>query len=180
MARNGAVTLDSNTISKPPCAQAAAPTPTPVPVPAHVSVSYQCATDGRVVVSVDLTAGVIVSGLGEAMTSATGTSGNPIIRYLAPGHYEWRATPPAGALMDVDHGVVEMAACAALPTPTLVPVAPTAVPTKVPVAFPVTGADLVDVPTLAAPQMTGVSLGFLSLGLLSLGLGLIVVATRRR
>ena len=119
LARNGAVTLDTNAISKPPCAQAAAPTP--IPTPAHVSVNYQCAADGRVVVSVDLTAGVIVSGLGEAITSATGTSGNPIVRYLAPGRYEWRATPPAGSLLDIDHGVVEMAACAALPTPTLIP-----------------------------------------------------------
>jgi hypothetical protein len=143
-------------------------------------VNYQCAADGRVVVSVDLTAGVIVSGLGEAITSATGTSGNPIVRYLAPGRYEWRATPPAGSLMDVDHGVVEMAACSALPTPTRVPVAPTAVPTKVPVAVPITGADLVDVQTLAAPQMMSASLGFLSLGFLSLGLGLIVLALRRR
>jgi hypothetical protein len=175
LARNGAVTLDSNTITKPPCAQAA--TPTPIPTPAHVSVTYQCAADGRVVVSVDLTAGVIVSGLGEAITSATGTAGNLIVRYLAPGRYEWQATPPAGSLLDIDHGVVEMTACVALPTPTLVPVA---VPTSVPVVAPDTGADLEDARVLAAPQMVGISLGFLSLGLLSLGLGLIVVALRRK
>ena len=175
LARNGAVTLDSNTITKPPCPQAAAPTP--MPTPAHVSVNYQCAADGQVVVSVDLTAGVIVSGLGEAITSATGTAGNPIVRYLAPGRYEWQATPPAGSLLDVDHGVVEMTACVALPTPTLVPVA---VPTRVPVVAPDTGADLEDARVLAAPQMMGISLGFLSLGLLSLGLGLIVVALRRK
>jgi hypothetical protein len=34
LSRNGAVTLDTNTISKAPCSQA--PTPTPVPVPTHV------------------------------------------------------------------------------------------------------------------------------------------------
>jgi Ice-binding-like len=34
LARNGAVTLDTNTISKAPCSQA--PTPTPVPAPTHV------------------------------------------------------------------------------------------------------------------------------------------------
>lgn len=174
LARNGAVTLDTNTISKPPCAQA--PAPTPVPPPAHVSVESQCTTDGRVVVSVGLTAGVIVSGLGEDITSATGTGNNPIVRYLAPGRYEWRATPPVGSLLDVDHGVVDKATCAlAIPTPTLVPVV---VPTAA--VFPVTGADLEDARVLAAPQMMGVSLGFLSLGLLSLGLGLIVVALRRK
>jgi len=178
LARNGAVTLDSNTITKPPCAQAVAPTP--IPTPAHVSVTYQCAADGRIVVSVDLTAGVIVSGLGEAITSAAGTAGNPIVRYLAPGRYEWQATPPAGSLLDIDHGVVEMTACVAFPTLTQIPIAPTAVATKVPIVVPDTGADLEGTRVLAAPQMMGVSLGFLSLGLLSLGLGLIVIALRRR
>lgn len=180
-ARNGAVTLDTNTISKPPCAQA--PAPTPVPAPSHVSVEYQCANDGRVVVSVGLTAGVIVSGLGEDITSATGTGNNPIVRYLSPGHYEWRATPPAGSLLDVDHGVVDKTTCSApaIPTATRVPVvAPTAVATRVPVAFPVAGADLRDGRALDAPQFTSVSLGLLSLGLLSLGLGLILFALKRK
>jgi hypothetical protein len=178
LARNGAVTLDTNTISKPSCAQAPTPTPTPppAPAPAHVSVESQCAADGRVVVSVGLTAGVIVSGLGEDITSATGTGSNPIARYLSPGYYEWRATPPAGSLLDVDHGVVDKATCTpAIPTPTTAPVvAPTAA------VFPVTGADPGEARVLAVPQMTSVSLGFLSLGLLSLGLGLIVVALRRK
>ena len=175
-ARNGAVTLDSNNISKPPCAQA--PAPTPVPAPSHVSVDYQCANDGRVVVSVGLTAGVIVSGLGEDITSAAGTGSNPIVRYLSPGHYEWRATPPAGSLMDVDHGVVDKTCSApAIPTATLVPVvAPTIVPTGMPVALPISGADLRN----DAPQFTSVSLGLLSLGFLSLGFGLILFALRRK
>jgi hypothetical protein len=175
LARNGAVTLDTNTISKAPCAQA--PAPAPVPAPSHVSVEYQCANDGRVIVSVGLTAGVIVSGLGEDITSAAGTGNNQIVRYLSPGYYEWRATPPAGSVLDVDHGVVDKATCsaAAIPTPTLVPIAP-----SVPVVIPVTGADLGDARVLAAPQMMSVSLGFLSLGFLSLGLGLIVFALRRK
>ena len=175
LARNGAVTLDSNTISKPPCAQPLPPTP--VPTPAQASVTSQCTTDGRVVVSVGLTAGVIVTGLGEAITSATGTGNSPIVRYLTPGFYEWLATPPTGSVMVVDRGVVDMRTCAALPAPTSIP-AP--VPTRVPDAIPDTGADLEDARVLAAPQMMGVSLGFLSLGLLSLGLGLIVIAVRRR
>jgi hypothetical protein len=178
-ARNGAVTLDANTISKPPCSTAPAPEPTSIPAPSRVTVEYQCTADGRVVVSVGLTAGVLVVGLGNDITSATGTGANPIARYLPPGRYEWRATPPTGSVMDVDSGVVEMAACAALPTPTLVPV-PAPVPTRVPVAFPDTGTDLEDARVLAAPRMMGISLGFLSLGLLSLGLGLIVIALRRK
>src|SRR5512143_103216 len=169
LARNGAVTLDTNTISPAPCAQA--PAPTPILAPSHVSVEYQCATDGHVVVRVGLTAGVIVSGLGEDITSATGTGNNQIVRYLSPGHYEWRATPPAGSLMDVEHGVVDKATCnaAAIPTPTRVPIAP-----SIPVVIPVTGADLGDARVQVAPPELGVSLGFLSLGFLSLGLGLIV------
>jgi hypothetical protein len=172
-ARNGAVTLDTNTISKAPCAQA----PAPVPAPSHVSVEYQCASDGRVVVSVGLTAGVIVSGLGEDITSATGTGNNQVVRYLSPGYYEWRATPPTGSVLDVDHGVVDKATCStvAIPAPTPVPIAPI-----VPVIIPVTGADLGDAHVLAAPQMMSVSLGFLSLGFLSLGVGLIVFALRRK
>ncbi|CAG0932556.1 Ice-binding protein [Thermoflexales bacterium] len=175
LARNGAVTLDTNTISKAPCAQA--PAPTPVPAPAHVSVEYQCTTDGRVVVSVGLTAGVIVAGLGEDITSAAGTGNNQIVRYLSPGYYEWRATPPAGSVLDVDHGVVDKATCSApaVPTLTLVPSAPI-----VPVVIPVTGADLGDSQVLIDPQTMGLSLGFLSLGFFSLGLGLIVLTLRRK
>ena len=140
----------------------------------------QCTADGRVVVSVNLTAGVTVSGLGENITSAAGTGRTPIVRYLAPGYYEWLATPPAGAVMAVaDRGVVDMAACAALPPPTLVP-SPAPVPTRVPDAIPDTGADLEAMRGLAAPQMMGLSLGFLSLGLLCLGLGLVVIALRRK
>ncbi|MBP7689957.1 MAG: DUF3494 domain-containing protein [Thermoflexales bacterium] len=176
MARNGAVTLASNSISKPPCAQPLPPTPTPAP--AQANVTSQCLADGRVIISVGLTAGVIVSGLGEAITSAAGTGSTPIVRYLAPGYYEWRATPPVGSVMVViDHGVVDMTTCAALPTATPPP-AP--VPTRVPEAIPETGTDFETVRVFAAPQMMGISLGFLSLGLLSLGLGLIAVALRRR
>jgi hypothetical protein len=179
LARNGAVTLDTNNISKPPCAQAAAPTPTPTPVPAsaHVSVEYQCANDGRVAVSVGLTAGVIVYGLGENITSATDTGNNKIVRYLSPGHYEWRATPPAGSLLDVDHGVVDKATCSAPVVPTATPVPTVA---KVPVVIPVTGTDLGGAHVLAAPQSMSVSLGLLSLGFLSLGFGLILLALRRK
>lgn len=175
LARNGAVTLDTNTISKAPCSQP--PAPTPVPALSHVSVEYQCAADGRVVVSVGLTAGVIVSGLGEDITSATGTGNNPIVRYLSPGHYEWRATPPVGSVMDVEHGVVDKATCSPPPVPT-----PALVPTvvRVPVVFPATGADLEDAPVLDAPHSMIVSLGLLSLGFLSLGLGLILFALRRK
>jgi hypothetical protein len=181
LARNGAVTLDTNTISKAPCAQA--PAPTPIPAPSHVSVEYQCANDGRVVVVVGLTAGVIVSGLGEDITSAAGTGNNPIVRYLSPGHYEWRATPPVGSLLDVDHGVVDMATCSApvIPTATLVPVvAPITVATRVPVVYPAAGADLGDVRASAAPQMMSYGLGLLSLGFLSFGFGLILFALRRK
>jgi hypothetical protein len=174
-ARNGAVTLDTNTISKAPCSQA--PAPTPVPAPSHVSVEYQCTVDGRVVVSVGLTAGVIVAGLGEDITSATGTGSNPIARYLSPGYYQWRATPPTGSLLDVDHGVVDKATCSApaAPTPALVPTV-----VRVPVVIPVTGADLGDARVQVAPHALGVSLGLLSLGFLSLGLGLILLAVRRK
>ena len=181
LARNGAVTLDANTISKPPCAQA--PAPTAVPAPSHVSVEYQCASDGRVVVSVGLTAGVIVTGLGVDIISADGTGNNPIVRYLSPGHYEWRATPPAGSLLDIDHGVVDQSTCivAVAPTPTLAPaITPTVVATIVPAVLPDTGADLRDVHPSAAPQFTSTSLGLLSLGFLSLGFGLILFALRRK
>ncbi len=179
LARNGAVTLDTNTITKPPCAQAPVPTPTPtlIPAPAHVSVEYQCAADGRVAVSVGLTAGVIVSGLGEDITSATDTGSNQIVRYLSPGYYEWRAAAPAGSLLDIDHGVVDKATCSAPVIPTATPVPTVA---KVPVVVPVTGTDLGDTRVLAAPQSMSVSLGLLSLGFLSLGFGLILFALKRK
>jgi type VI secretion system secreted protein VgrG len=175
LARNGAVTLDTNTISKAPCSQA--PAPTPVPAPAHVSVESQCTADGRVVVSVGLTAGVLVTGLGEDITSAAGTGSNPIVRYLSPGNYAWQASPPIGSVLDVNQGIVDQAICSAAPAPipTLVPVAANA-----PVVIPATGADRGDAHVLAAPQMMSVSLGFLSLGFLSLGLGLILLAVRRK
>jgi hypothetical protein len=146
-------------------------------------VEYQCASDGRVVVSVGLTAGVIVTGLGVDIISADGTGNNPIVRYLSPGHYEWRATPPAGSLLDIDHGVVDQSTCivAVAPTPTLAPaITPTVVATIVPAVLPDTGADLRDVHPSAAPQFTSTSLGLLSLGFLSLGFGLILFALRRK
>lgn len=179
LARNGAVTLDTNNISKPPCAQTSASTPTPTPIPAsaHVSVEYQCAADGRVAVSVGLTAGVIVSGLGADITSATDTGNNKIVRYLSPGHYEWRAAAPAGSLLDVDHGVVDQATCSAPVIPTATPVPTVA---KVPVVIPVTGTDRGGARVLAASHSMSVSLGLLSLGFLSLGFGLILLALRRK
>jgi type VI secretion system secreted protein VgrG len=174
-ARNGAVTLDTNTISKAPCSQA--PAPTPVPAPSYVSVDYQCADDSRVVVNVGLTAGVIVTGLGEDITSATGTGNNPIVRYLSPGYYEWRASPPTGSVLDVNHGVVDKATCSAPAAPT-----PASVPTvvSVPVVIPATGADLGDARVQVMPPALGVSLGLLSLGFLGVGLGLILFAVRRK
>jgi len=180
-ARNGAVTMDTNTISKPPCSQAPAatptPPPTPVPAPSHVTVEYQCTADGRVVVRVGLTAGVLVVGLGDDITSATGTGANPIARYLPPGRYEWRASAPVGSTLDVNHGVVDKTTCSLPATP-----APALVPTVVraPVVVPVTGADLGDAHMQVAPHAVGFSLGLLSLGFLSLGLGLILFAVRRK
>ena len=180
-ARNGAVTMDTNTISKAPCSQALAPTstppPSPVPAPSHVTVEYQCTADGRVVVSVGLTAGVLVVGLGDDITSATGTGANPIARYLPPGQYEWRASAPVGSTLDVNHGVVDQPSCSlpATATPALVPTV-----SRPPVVIPVTGADLGDAHVQAAPHALGFSLGLLSLGFLSLGLGLILFAVRRK
>ena len=162
------MTLDTNTISKPPCSQAPTPVPTSIPAPSHVTVEYQCTADGRVVVSVGLTAGVLVVGLGNDITSATGTGANPIARYLPPGHYEWRASAPVGSALDVNHGVVDQPTCSlpATPTPALVPTA-----VRAPVVVPVTGADLGDAHVQVAPHALGFSLGLLSLGFLSLGSG---------
>lgn len=175
-ARNGAVTLDTNIISKAPCNQAPAPTSVPAPA-AHVSVESQCTPDGRVVVSVGMTAGVLVTGLGEDITSAAGTGNNPIVRYLLPGNYAWQASPPRGSVLDVNQGVVDQATCSAAPAPlpTSVPVAPSA-----PAVIPATGADLGDARVQVAPHALGISLGLLSLGFLSLGAGLIVFAVRRK
>src|SRR5579859_3476085 len=114
LAQTGGVTLDSNGVTGPGCAQAATPTatatlfpgqatPTPLPTataiptyPSHVSVTYPCSTDGtHVVVTVGLSAGVIVYGLGDDITSAvdTGDTGR-IVRVLPFGHYDWHAVPP--------------------------------------------------------------------------------------
>jgi hypothetical protein len=176
-ARNGAVTLDTNTISKPPCSTAPTPVPTPIPAPSHVTVEYQCTADGRVVVSVGLTAGVLVVGLGDDITSATGTGANPIARYLPPGRYEWRASAPVGSTLDVNQGVVDQPSCSppATPTPALVPTV-----VRVPVVVPVTGADLGDAQMQVAPHALSFSLGLFSVGFLCLGLGLILFAVRRK
>jgi hypothetical protein len=176
-ARNGAVTMDTNTISKPPCSTAPTPVPTPIPAPSHVTVEYQCTADGRIVVSVGLTAGVLVVGLGDDITSATGTGANPIARYLPPGRYEWRASAPVGSTLDVNQGVVDQPSCSlpTTPTPALVPTV-----SRPPVVVPITGADLRDAQMQAAPHALGVSLGLFSVGLLCLGLGLILFAVRRK
>jgi hypothetical protein len=176
-ARNGAVTMDTNTISKPPCSTAPTPVPTSIPAPSHVTVEYQCTADGRIVVSVGLTAGVLVVGLGDDITSATGTGANPIARYLPPGRYEWRASAPVGSTLDVNHGVVDQPSCSlpATPTPALVPTV-----VRAPVVIPVTGADLGDAPVQVAPHALGFSLGLFSVGFLCLGLGLILLAVRRK
>ena len=124
-----------------------------------------------------MTAGVLVVGLGDDITSATGTGANPIARYLPPGRYEWRASAPVGSTLDVNHGVVDKTTCSLPATP-----APALVPTVVraPVVVPVTGADLGDAHMQVAPHAVGFSLGLLSLGFLSLGLGLILFAVRRK
>src|SRR5207244_1827080 len=98
------VTLINNTISAPGCGA-------PPAGPSHVSVSYACVGDGRVDVTVSLTAGVTVYGLGDDITSSQASS--QIVRNLPAGHYEWHATAPAGSfILDVDHGVIDAVACA--------------------------------------------------------------------
>ncbi len=157
LALTGNVTLINNTISAPACAA-------PPTGPAHVSVAYACIDDGRVAVTVGLSAGVTVFGLGDDITASQDTSGNQIVRYLPPGHYEWHATAPAGAfILDVDHGVIEAAEC------TVATVAATAAPSFL---IPVTGVDRAEAQALAAQQQARLGLGALGLGLVGLGFAL--------
>lgn len=131
LALTGNVTLINNSISGPNCSGGSGGKA------AHVSVTYGCETDGRLAVTVGVSAGVTVYGLGGNISSAadTGDTGR-IVRYLSPGHYEWRATPPEGKYMlDVDHGVIDVPACSSTTVPaTTVVVTGTAV-----VGLPKTG-----------------------------------------
>ena len=107
LALTGNVTLINNSISGPNCSGGSGGKA------AGVSVTYECATDGRLAVTVGVSAGVTVYGLGGDITSSkdTGDTGR-IVRYLSPGRYEWHATPPTGKyLLDVDHGVIDVPAC---------------------------------------------------------------------
>jgi hypothetical protein len=166
------VTLINNRISGPSCAGAPGPNTTPVPdQPSYVDVSYPCSTDSKIVtVTVGMSAGVIVYGLGADITSATDTGANKIVRVLPFGHYAWHAVAPAGHyLVAVPSGVVDAFLCPASAGATAVP---TAGATAVPVLIPVTGADLAAVHALAGRQVMQVSLGFLGVGLLVLGIAL--------
>lgn len=184
LALTGNVTLINNAISGPNCAA-------PPMGASHVSVSYACTDDGQVAVTVGLSAGVTVYGLGADITASQDTGENRIVRYLPPGRYEWHATPPAGSFMlDVDHGVIEAAICA----PVVLTVAPgsTAAATAGPATTDTPGTTSTDTPTTAATaeatalavlipvtggdQATGqpvrVGLAAVGLGLLALGFGL--------
>jgi Ice-binding-like len=170
LALTGNVTLINNHISGPSCGQA--PGPGATPQPSYVDVAYPCSTDGQVVVTVGMSAGVIVYGLGAAITSATDTGANKIVRVLPFGHYAWNAVPPPGHyLVSVPSGVVDAFLCGSSSTPGATGV-PTASATAVPPLIPVTGADLAGGRALAARQMTQGRLGLLGLGLLLLGIAL--------
>ena len=107
LALTGNVTLINNSIFGPNCSGGSGEKA------AHVSVTYECVTDGRLAVTVGVSAGVTVYGLGSNISSSvdTGDTGR-IVRYLSPGRYEWHATPPEGKyLLDVDHGVIDVPIC---------------------------------------------------------------------
>jgi len=159
------------------------PTDTAIPTyPSHVSVTYPCSTDGtHVVVTVGLSAGVIVYGLGDDITSATDTGDTGrIVRILPFGHYDWHAVPPAlHYMLDVAAGAIDPVKCpssapaGATGTP---PTGPTAVATAsatgAPVLMGVTGAVLAAGNSLAARRLLQGGLGFLGLGLVLTGVGL--------
>jgi hypothetical protein len=158
--------------STPTATQAAASTSTASP-PSYVDVAYPCSTDGtRVVVTVGLSAGVIVYGLGADITSATDTGANKIVRILPFGHYAWHAVPPPGHYMQTaSSGVVDAFLCPSSAPPGATGV-PTASATAVPPLIPVTGADLAGGRALAARQMMQGRLGLLGLGLVLIGIAL--------
>jgi hypothetical protein len=175
------VTLINNQIFGPDCGAAGA---NATPQPSYVDVSYPCSTDPKVVtVTVGMSAGVIVYGLGADITSAADTGANKIVRVLPFGHYAWHAVAPAGHyLVSVTSGAVDAFLCpsgsaTAVPGATAAPTAgataaPTAGATAVPVLIPVTGADLAQVHALAGRLLLQISLGFMGFGLVLLGIGL--------
>jgi|GEM_PF-1764391 len=175
----GALTTDGNSLFGPSCA-APPPSGTATPQPSYVSVEYVCATDGSVVVTVGMSAGVIVYGLGAPITSAVDTGDNKIVRTLPAGHYAWQAVPPAGHyLVDTASGVVDSTVCGLAtatsggPSATATTGGPSATATigapvatvVSPILIPNTGADL-------AERQLPMNLGFLSLGLVLLGFAL--------
>jgi hypothetical protein len=165
------VTLSDNHIFGPDCGGGGGGG---APQPSYVDVSYPCSTDpATVVVTVGMSAGVIVYGLGDPITSATDTGANKIVRVLPFGHYAWNAVPPAGHyLVAVPNGVVDAFLC---PGASVAATA-VAVATTVPVLIPATGVDLAEARALAARQLLHVSLGFFGLGLVLLG----IVLRRKR
>jgi Ice-binding-like len=139
LALTGNVTLINNHISGPGCAQIPPPPGATVgQQPSYVSVESGCAVNGQGPVTVGLSAGVIVYGLGADITSATDTGLNKIVRNLPVGHYEWHATPPAGHYMQATaSGVVDIVACGtstALATPVASATLTVAQPTVAPAA----------------------------------------------
>lgn len=171
LALTGNVTLINNAIFGPSCGLSGSGEDEA----SHVSVSYACVDDGRVAVTVGLSARVTVYGLGDAITVGQDTGENRIVRYLTPGRYEWHATPPAGHYMlDVDHGVIDVANCtpAAIAAAALIPAPVATVAGVAPVLFPATGADSAEAQALASRQAVRLGLGALGLGLVLAGLTL--------
>lgn len=154
LALNGLVSLLSNSIGGPSCAAAS----TGGGGASYVSVDYACVDDGSVTVTVGISDFVVVTGLGDAITSPDNNF--VIVRSLPAGQYFWHASPAPGHYMvDTADGVVDSTYCgpAAIGAPSATP--------EGPVLIPNTGADL----TLAARLWIPVSLGFLGLGLVLLG-----------
>ncbi len=169
LAKTANVTLINNHIFGPSCGPASSGGPQQ---PSYVDVSYPCSPDAKTVtVTVGMSAGVIVYGLGADITSATDTGTNKIVRVLPFGHYDWHAVPPAGHyLVAVSSGVVDAFLCpSSAPGATA---APTASATGVPVLIAVSGGDLMEGRALAGRQLLQGSLGFLGLGLVLVGIAL--------
>lgn len=157
LALTGNVTLINNSISGPTCSGGSGGGA------AHASVVYACATDGRLAVTVGVSAGTVVHGLGADITSSTDTGNDKIVRYLSPGHYEWTATPPAGKyLLDADHGVINVPSCAA---------GAAGATAKPVVALPNTG---------GAPLQSEDTTGAIALSVLALGALMLVVGVQAR
>jgi len=174
---NGALTTDGNNIFGPNCPALPAGTPGPVPLPSYVSVTYTCAENGIIPITVGLSAGVIVYGLGEAITSDHDTGEAKIVRYLPIGHYDWQAVPPEGHYMvDTDHGAIDGVACGSASV-TAVPATPASpLPTSAvavtpipPILIPITGADFAGEQELVSRQWAYALLGALGFGLMLIG-----------